>query len=115
MRFPSLFRLPRHQQFRIQPRYYDPVKEEIKERTERIRQAMEGGENGEYKPAQISFKRKARKAPSTSMLQLSIAVILGMLILGWLEFGNDVFYYMLWLIVPVYLLYRLKTLSKRRG
>ena len=114
MRFPSLFRLPKHQQFRIQPRYYDPVKEEIKERTERIKEEMEGKEAGDYRSTKIAFKRKTKSAPMTSMLQLGIAALLGVMILGWLQFGNEIFYYLLWIAVPVYLLYRLKTLRKRK-
>ncbi len=114
MRFPSLFRVPKYQQFEIKPRYYDPVKEEIKERTERIKQEMEGKEPGQYKPAHISFRRKTKSAPMTSMLQLLIASVLGMLILGWLQFGNEIFYYSLWVIVPGYLLFRLKSLRKRK-
>lgn len=114
MRFPSLFRLPKHQQFRIKPRYYDPVKEEIKERTERIKEQMEGKEGGNYQPSKINFKRKTKSAPATSMLQLGIASLLGLMVLGWLQFGNEVFYYLLWIIVPVYLIYRLKSLRKRK-
>ncbi|WP_420317518.1 hypothetical protein [Ekhidna sp.] len=114
MRFPSLFRLPRHQQFRIQPRYYDPVKEEIRERTERIKEQMEGSDTGEYHSTKINFKRKTKSAPATSMLQLGIAALLGLMVLGWLQFGNEVFYYILWIILPVYLLYRLKTLKRKR-
>ncbi len=114
MRFPSLFRLPKYQRFHIQPRYYDPVKEEIKERTERIKNAMEGKEAGDYKPAQISFKRKTKSAPATSMIQLGIAAVLGLMILGWLEFGNDAIYYLLWIAAPVYFLYRLKSIRRKR-
>ncbi|MEQ8626580.1 hypothetical protein [Ekhidna sp.] len=114
MRFPSLFRLPKHQQFRIQPRYYDPVKEEIKERTERIKEEMEGKEISDYRASKINFKRKTKSAPFTSMLQLGIAALLGVMVLGWLQFGNEVFYYLLWVAVPIYLLYRLKTLRKRK-
>ncbi|WP_436517954.1 hypothetical protein [Ekhidna sp. To15] len=114
MRFPSLFRLPRHQQFRIQPRYYDPVKEEIKERTERIKENMEGKADGAYQPSKINFKRKTKSAPATSMIQLGIASLLGLMVLGWLQFGNEVFYYMLWVIVPAYLIYRLKSLRRRK-
>ncbi len=114
MRFPSLFRLPKYQQFQIKPRYYDPIKEEIEERTERIKQELDGKETGNYHPAHISFRRKTKSAPMTSMLQLLIAAVLGMLILGWLEFGNEIFYYMLWIIVPGYFLYRLKSLRKQK-
>ena len=114
MRFPSLFRLPRHQQFHIQPRYYDPVKEEIKERTERIKQSMDRGEEMNYQPGQISFKRKSKSAPATSMIQLGIAALLGVMILGWLEFGNDIIYYLLWIILPAYFLYRIKSFRRKK-
>lgn len=114
MRFPSLFRLPKHQQFRIQPRYYDPVKEEIRERTERIKERMDGKEDGSYQSSKISFKRKAKSAPATSMIQLGIAALLGLMVLGWLQFGNEVFYYVLWIILPIYLIYRLKTFRRRK-
>lgn len=114
MRFPSLFRLPRHQQFRIQPRYYDPVKEEIKERTQRIKEKMEGKADAPYQSSKITFKRKTKSAPLTSMIQLGIAALLGLMVLGWLQFGNEVFYYVLWIIVPIYLIYRLKSLKRRK-
>lgn len=114
MRFPSLFRLPRHQQFDIKPRYYDPVKEEIRERTERIREEMEGKEDGDYRPTTINFKRKTKSAPATSFLQLVIAALLGGLVLGWLQWGNDLFYYLLWVALPAYLFYRVKSVRKRR-
>ena len=114
MRFPSLFRLPRHQQFRIEPRYYDPVKEEIRERTERLKDEVKGKETGDYQPTKINFKRKVTSAPATSMLQLAIAAVLGLMVVGWLQFGNDIFYYLLWIIVPAYLIYRLKSLRGKR-
>ena len=114
MRFPSLFRLPKHQQFRIKLRYYDPVKEEIKERTQKIKERMEGKESGDYKPSKINFKRKTKSAPATSFIQLGIAALLGLMVLGWLQFGNGVFYYLLWIILSVYLIYRLTTLRKRK-
>ncbi|MEO9482608.1 MAG: hypothetical protein ABJG47_04155 [Ekhidna sp.] len=114
MRFPSLFRLPKHQQFVIKPRYYDPVKEEIKERTERMKERMDGKGGESSQPTKINFKRKAKYAPATSMIQLAIASLLGLMVLGWLQFGNEVFYYILWIIVPAYLIYRLKSFRRRK-
>ena len=114
MRFPSLFRLPRHQQFDIKPRYYDPIKEEIRERTERIKGELEGNQSGELRSSRIEFKRKAKTASMTSMLQLAIAAGLGLLLVGWLQYGSDFFYYFLWLLVPGYLFYRLKNIRRRR-
>ncbi len=75
---------------------------------------MDNSEDGNYQPAQINFKRKTKSAPATSMLQLLIAAMLGLMIVGWLQFGNDIFYYLLWIIVPGYLFYRLKTMRKRK-
>lgn len=95
------------------PRYYDPVKEEIKERTERIKQEMEGREKGEYVPSRISFERKTSSVPNSSFLQILIAAILGSLIIGWLYYGNQVFY-AVWLVVPAYLFFRLKKSSQSR-
>lgn len=112
MKFPSIIRLPRHRQFNIEPRYYDPVKEEIKERTERIKKELKGKETN-FVPGRISFERKARPVPSSSFLQLLIAAILGVMIVGWLYYGNDVLY-VLWLAVPVYLYLRLRKSSSRR-
>ncbi|MEM6644065.1 MAG: hypothetical protein AAF616_13880 [Bacteroidota bacterium] len=112
-RFPSLFRLPKHQQFQIKPRYYDPIKEEIQERTERIREEIDGKETGDYQPTRINFKRKNTKAPATSLMQLGIATSLGGLIFGWLEFGNDIFQIYLIVILGIYLLYRVRKMRSR--
>ena len=107
MRFPSLIRLPRNRRFGIEPRYYDPVKEEIEERTRRIRRELNTGESSEdYLPGRISFQRKTQSVPSTSMLQLAIAAILGLMVVGWLYIGNDVFYYMAYVGIPVYVYFR---------
>ena len=113
MRFPSLFRTPRHQQFHIQPRYYDPVKEEIQQRVERIKQEMEGkAPDDDYRPS-IEFKRQIRKSRSATSLQMIIALGLAALVFGWLELGNDVFYYLFLVAAPIYILYRLKSRNTR--
>lgn len=112
MRFPSLIRLPRNKQFRMEPRYYDPIKEDIAERTERIKRELEG-EKEDYKPGNISFDRRTKSVPNTSFLQLLIAAVLGSLVVGWLFYGNQVFY-SLFLIFPIYLYFRLKKILFRR-
>lgn len=112
MRFPSLIRLSRNKRFSIEPRYYDPIKEEIEERTRRIKQelnqgSVEGGSSEGYSPGRITFERRTQSVPNTSFLQLLIAAVLGGITVGWLYFGNEVFY-ALWLAVPVYLYFRFK-------
>ena len=41
MKLPSIFKTASHQRFSIKPRYYDPIKEEIEERTSRIKKELE--------------------------------------------------------------------------
>ena len=41
MKLPTIFRTATHQRFAIKPRYYDPIKEEIEERTSRIKMELE--------------------------------------------------------------------------
>ena len=48
MNFPSIFRVNRPSRFNISPRHYDPVKEEIKRRTENIKRDLE--RTGELSP-----------------------------------------------------------------
>ncbi|WP_421873651.1 hypothetical protein [Marinoscillum sp.] len=107
MKFPSIIKTARYRRFEMEPRYYDPIKEEIEERTERIKREISGEYSGEYTGARISFDRKTRKTANTSMLQLLIAAILGSGVVGWLYFGNEVFY-ALWLGVPAYLYFRFR-------
>ncbi|MFY0607238.1 MAG: hypothetical protein JXR10_11005 [Cyclobacteriaceae bacterium] len=107
MKFPSFIKVPKNSQFGIEPRYYDPVKEQIKERTEYIKRQMEGGNPDEYQSGRITFERKTNSVPQSSMLQMLIAAILGLLVVAWLYFGNQALY-VLWLSVPVYLYFRFR-------
>ena len=45
MKLLSIFKTTSHQRFEIKPRYYDPIKEEIEERTSRIQRELDA-ENG---------------------------------------------------------------------
>ena len=106
MRFPSFIRLPRAKRFDFEPRFYDPIREEIAERTERIRREMGGEQNANsYTPGKITFQRKTSSLPASSLLQMAIAALLGLFTVGWLFYGNQIFY-ILWLAVPVYLYFR---------
>ena len=119
MKFPSIVRLPRNKSFEYTPRHYDPIKEEIEERTDRIRREMkaeglldaEEDQKGEHasrrSSATIQFQRKQRSNNHTSLLQLLMAAILGCVVVGWLFFGNVIFYSLL-LILPFYVYFRFK-------
>ncbi|MFY0687889.1 MAG: hypothetical protein JXQ90_12020 [Cyclobacteriaceae bacterium] len=111
MRFPSFIKLPRNKRFTFEARHYDPIKEEIEERTRMIKRQMETGDE-DYKPGKIAFERRNIKAPNASLLQLFIAAILGSLVIGWLFYGNAIFQ-VLWLAVPIYLYFRLRKPKRR--
>ena len=101
MKIPSFIKLPNHKKFIITPRHYDTIKEEIAERTEMIRKEMSGEEHFGTRSSRITFDRRSSQGPLTSGLQLVIAAILGLFVLGWLYFGNQIGY-ILWLALPVY-------------
>ncbi|MFT7234088.1 MAG: hypothetical protein ACI8TA_003317 [Cyclobacteriaceae bacterium] len=82
------------------------MKEEIAVRTARIKRELEG-EDPNYVSSKINFERRSKSIPNTSFLQLVIAAILGLTVVGWLYYGNIIFY-ALWLIVPIYLFIRLR-------
>lgn len=89
MKIPSIFRLPQHKRFTYVPRYYDPIKEDIVNRTERIKKELgiSVEESTQYVPklgnfrsrlAEVYGKRqRAEKRPM--LIQLFIAVLLLML------------------------------------
>lgn len=108
MRFPSLFRVPRHQQFDIKPRYYDPVKEFIDERKAIANRKEDDDTIHSYSASRIRFeRRKTSGGMSTSLMQLIIALFLSTLVVGWLYLGNDILYLTL-ILVPVYFYFRFK-------
>ncbi len=118
MKVPSIVRLPRYKSFSYEPRHYDPIKEEIEERTERIRRELEAenviekraeteGEQRPYSTGSISFRRKERSNNKATLMQLAIAAFLGSIVIGWLFYGDKVFY-SLFLIFPIYVYYRFK-------
>ena len=113
MKVPSLIRIPKHQKFKFEPRYYDPVKEDINNRTALIKQEMSQTPTvfGRSNIAG-SFARREREDRNVSLLQLIIVVCLIGLTFGFFYYGNAVFY-LLWAIVPVYLFFRFKNFRRR--
>lgn len=118
MKFPSIIRLPRHKSFEYTPRHYDPIKEEIEERTDRIRQELraegaiknmegEAHEEGRRYAANISFRRTTTSDNNASLIRLLIVVVLSSLAIGWFYYGDAVLYALL-LVFPVYFYFRFK-------
>nr|WKN38755.1 hypothetical protein K4G66_08565 [Tunicatimonas sp. TK19036] len=116
MRIPSLTRLPNYRKFSFEPRYYDPVKEDIEERTSRIKQELRqhsSPSSGLSSGFHGAFARRASATRSSNMLQAIIMAALFIFIFGYLYFGNDIFYILL-LVVPIYVYFRFKQISGKR-
>ncbi len=106
----SFFKKNKHQTFRYEPIYYDPIREDLDRREKEIKRSLETDPDAkpEYS-TNISFSRKTRKASyaSASLIQIIVIVMLLLTIVGWLQFGNQVFYGYT-IFIPVYLYFRLK-------
>ena len=81
-KFPSIIRLPNYKRFHFEPRYYDPIKEDIENRTALIRSELKREaqmSNGHASKARISaaFRKNVRQQEKKSfMLQILIAGLL---------------------------------------
>jgi len=108
MKLPSIIRTPRHQKFYIKPRYYDPVKEEIEQRTAQIKKDLEmeteeGGGSDYSSRLRGAFKTKRAKSKSVNMMQAVILLLLVGGLVGYWFFGNLALY--VFLMVSSLLLY----------
>ncbi len=97
MKFPSLLKTPRHQRFHIEPRYYDPVKEEIEQRTALIKKEMEnrkasGEPDDSSSRIRGAFIRKRAKAKGVNLMQGAILLLLVGGLTGYWYFGNIALY-----------------------
>lgn len=117
MKLPGLIKKPNYQRYHLEPRYYDPVKEDIENRTSRIKAEMGLSDGEDVDPgyrSQISgsFRKNMKHATGsgvdqTIMLRLLIMVILVGMIGGFLYVGKEIFYLVL-LIIPFYIWKRFK-------
>lgn len=111
MKLLSIFKTPTYQKFAIKPRYYDPIKEEIEERTSRIKRELEEGKGleeqedlGGYSGASIkgSFASyRGGKSKDTSSVFSPVSIVrtiffFGMVIaaFGYIYIGPEIFTYL---------------------
>lgn len=110
MKLPTIFRTASHQRFEIKPRYYDPIKEEIEERTARIKMELEQEGEIEQSGDSSSHRRPMMKgafstfrsnkprenAVFNSSTLLRTLLFLGMVLsaFGYIYIGPQVFTYM---------------------
>lgn len=113
MKIPSIIKTPRHNRFNFEPRHYDPVKEEIEEKI-RAYKANKALNKSERNTSSISaaFSKRQRKNSTASAIQLIIAIVLMVTCVGWLFYGNQIFYSYL-LLSPIYFYWRFKNRRNR--
>jgi hypothetical protein len=111
MKFPSISRIPKHRKFNYEPRYYDPVKEDIKNRTERIRSEIDLEKNKTYRQnIREAFNQRDRDNKKTDFMQLLLITIMLGTFVGWLYYGNAALYAFL-VLFPLYIFLRTRRSS----
>lgn len=115
MKFPSLIRTNKFSQFHYEPRYYDPIKEEIegKLKAARANKNKELTGHGHASSISAAFRKRERKSSQTSVIQMLIAAAMLGTFVGWIFYGNDIFYIYL-LLSPLYFYFRIKGRKKPR-
>lgn len=123
MKFLSLFtKAPQHQRFNYTPRFYDPQKEEMKEREERIKLEVirnrgevpeEAGNYrsriaGSFQAARKRSKGESGGGVSATMIRLGILLFFTIFIIAFLEWGQPVLY-SLFLFIPFYFYLKFKS------
>jgi hypothetical protein len=123
MKFLSLFtKAPQHQRFNYTPRFYDPQKEEMKEREERIRlevirnkgEVPEETANyrsriaGSFQAARKRSKPEPGSGVSATMIRLGILLFFTAFIIAFLQWGQPVLY-SLFLFIPFYFYIKFKS------
>lgn len=109
MKLPSIIRIPSYQRFNYEPRHYDPIKEEIDERRERIRRRINADKNsGNYSARarlEGAFTQKAPMQENAGFLRLTIGAMLFGGVVGYLYYGNIAVYITVGLVLA-YLLFK---------
>ncbi|MCK5368206.1 MAG: hypothetical protein KAQ62_06620 [Cyclobacteriaceae bacterium] len=106
MKFPSLSRIPKYKRFNYEPRYYDPIKEDIQNRTERIKGELKITSSQSHREhIKKAFSNRAKREKSSDFMQLLLVIIMLGSFGGWLIYGNIVLYIAM-VIFPLYIFFR---------
>lgn len=113
MKLPSIFRTASHMRFDIKPRYYDPIKEELEERTSRIRRELEeegiiekektsnptsggGGIRGTFAKNRGVKSKNSNTFNSTALIRTMLFFVMIIGLFGYIYIGPEIFNYMLY-------------------
>jgi len=106
MKIPSLSRIPGYKRFNFEPRYYDPIKEDIQNRTERIKGELKITSTHTHREQlKSAFSHRAKREKSSDFMQLLLIIIMLGAFGGWLVYGNIVLYIFL-IVFPLYIFLR---------
>lgn len=109
MKIPSLVRVPKYRRFNFEPRHYDPIKEEIKNRTELIEQQLKNNSSETAVKQRISetfVRDKHRTGGKLNGLQLILVFLLSATFVGFLYIGFYAFF-ITGVIIFIYVLFQL--------
>ena len=108
MRLPTLTRLPKNKRFNFQPRYYDPVKEELEERTSRIKSELDQSKADTYREnISMSFRRRRKAERKSGVMQFGFVIAFVLIFIGYLSFGEKFFFSFL-ILIPIYIWLKMK-------
>lgn len=123
MKIVSLFtKAPQHQRFSYRPRYYDPQKDEMREREERIRKELERERgmtqsDGQYRSRIAGSFQAARKRSkptaqtSAILLRFGVLLFIALLLIAFLQWGKPALYGGL-ILVPLYFYSKFKNFKR---
>ena len=118
MKLPSLLKIPNYKKFNFEPRYYDPIKEEINMKTENMRRELESQKSLDKEAAakfryefQETLKRKATEDRNSNILQVLFILLFFSIFVGYLFFGNNVLY-ITFILIPAYIIYRSRMMKR---
>jgi len=96
MKLPSIINIPSYQRFKYEPRFYDPIKDDIDGRRKRIRRQIDGdkrrGTESSQSRLEGSFARRVPHEGKSSFFRLIVGTILFSGVVGFLFFGNIAVY-----------------------
>jgi len=96
MKLPSIIKIPSYQRFNFEPRHYDPIKEDIDGRVQRIKRIIavdkKTGKFSSRERLAGAFERRVPHDSNSPFLRLIIGVILFSGVVGFLYFGNIAIY-----------------------
>lgn len=135
MKFPSIFRTAQPMRFDIKPRYYDPVREEIEQRTAQIKRELQadgvlpvGDEDednlqrnygsslrGAFSSGSPLKGRKTTSITSAGLIRLIIFVLLIGGVFGYIYYGPEFFYVLLYGLAGIGMVVMLVKLRRKRS